>query len=442
MVRPSSSSVPVAAVRLEPAGSRHRSGSCGGLGRRTRPPGVRAAREPRGTATHTGAPGDNGAPGAPILGRRRLADDVRVSDRLSSLDASFLYLEEPTTADARRLRHGVRRRRASGVRLRELVDLISRAHRPRPALPPEDPRGARPPRQPGVGRRRVLRHQLPRAPGGPAAAGHRRAARGVRRPDPAAPARPHPPAVGGLPRRGPGATDRFAIITKTHHALVDGISAVDIAQRPGRRRPPGRARASLDTWRARPEPSGLELVAGAVTDAVRTPEPGRSTSCASGVDDVRDDRGRGGVRAGDAGLDRGPRRRPAGARRRRSTRRSARPAATSWSAPTSTTTARSARGWPAAPTPTTSPSTTSILATVAGAFRAWLLTRGEPVYPGSTIRAMVPVSVYDGDRRRPPCAPGHRLLRRPAGRGARRRRCACTRSPSRCASRWRAATPR
>ena len=38
-----------------------------------------------------------------------------------------------------------------------------------------------------------------------------------------------------------------------------------------------------------------------------------------------------------------------------------------------------------------------ILATIAGAFRSWLLTRGESVYPGTTIRAMVPVSVHDGD---------------------------------------------
>ena len=34
-----------------------------------------------------------------------------------------------------------------------------------------------------------------------------------------------------------------------------------------------------------------------------------------------------------------------------------------------------------------------VLATIAGAFRAWLLTRGEPVQPGSVVRAMVPVSM-------------------------------------------------
>ena len=43
-----------------------------------------------------------------------------------------------------------------------------------------------------------------------------------------------------------------------------------------------------------------------------------------------------------------------------------------------------------------------ILATVAGAFRSWLLTRGESVYPGTTVRAMVPVSVHGGEGRRRP----------------------------------------
>jgi WS/DGAT/MGAT family acyltransferase len=36
-----------------------------------------------------------------------------------------------------------------------------------------------------------------------------------------------------------------------------------------------------------------------------------------------------------------------------------------------------------------------ILATVAGALRAWLLTRGEPVRPSTIVRAMVPLSVRD-----------------------------------------------
>jgi hypothetical protein len=53
---------------------------------------------------------------------------------------------------------------------------------------------------------------------------------------------------------------------------------------------------------------------------------------------------------------------------------------------------------------------------LAGAFRAWLLTRGEPVHTGTTIRAMVPVSVHG--RADEPRQGAHRLLRRPAGRRA------------------------
>ncbi len=38
-----------------------------------------------------------------------------------------------------------------------------------------------------------------------------------------------------------------------------------------------------------------------------------------------------------------------------------------------------------------------VLATVAGALRGWLLFRGEPVHPTTTVRAMVPVSVRSSD---------------------------------------------
>ena len=38
-----------------------------------------------------------------------------------------------------------------------------------------------------------------------------------------------------------------------------------------------------------------------------------------------------------------------------------------------------------------------VLATLAGALRAWLLTRGEPVRPSSMVRALVPISVREED---------------------------------------------
>jgi len=49
-----------------------------------------------------------------------------------------------------------------------------------------------------------------------------------------------------------------------------------------------------------------------------------------------------------------------------------------------------------------------VLATLAGAFRAWLLTRGEPVGPSTVVRAMVPVSIEGGSGPES-TSQGHRL---------------------------------
>ena len=63
---------------------------------------------------------------------------------------------------------------------------------------------------------------------------------------------------------------RFAIVTKTHQALVDGINAVDIAQvilddTPEVPDPPA------DSWTPAREPTDVELVVSALTDVVRSP---------------------------------------------------------------------------------------------------------------------------------------------------------------------------
>ena len=190
------------------------------------------------------------------------------------------------------------------------------------------------------------------------------------------------------------AENRFAIITKTHHSLVDGISAVDI----GNVLVDGNPTASegvLTTWRARPEPSSAELVVAALAEAARTPSQVVET-IQHGVSDVTRAAGKVAGVAGDV----------------ISTlaRVSARPAPES---PLNAKVGRARRyvmigtdledyrqvrtrlGRGSFAEEVTVNDV--ILATVAGAFRSWLLTRGESVYPGTTIRAMVPVSVHDGD---------------------------------------------
>ena len=175
---------------------------------------------------------------------------------------------------------------------------------------------------------------------------------------------------------------RFAIISKTHHAMVDGIAAVDIGQvildtTPQRRHPPA------DTWRPAPEPSWVELVAGAVAETVRRPTAAID-AFRGGLGEVQHMLGRAASAAG--GL-----------------LAAAQTAARS--APESPLNAvigeqrryamaafdlddhrriRKAHGGTV---------NDVVLATVAGALRAWLLTRGEKVTPATTVRAMVPVSI-------------------------------------------------
>lgn len=187
---------------------------------------------------------------------------------------------------------------------------------------------------------------------------------------------------------------RFAIISKAHQVLVDGIHAVDLTH------------VILDdtvdtmtdrgmTWRAGRAPSDSELFVGALADAVRA--PGQVLEAVSGgVADIRATAGRA-VRG-------------AGSLIRAVARASARPAPTS---PLNATVGRARRfvmiGTDLADYRQIRNRLAKgafgeditvhdvILATISGAMRAWLLTRGEPIHPGSTVRALVPVSVVDDD---------------------------------------------
>jgi diacylglycerol O-acyltransferase len=79
--------------------------------------------------------------------------------------------------------------------------------------------------------------------------------------------------AGGLePEPGGDGRRRFALLSKTHHALVDGVSGVDIAsvlfdldpEPPGPLTPPER-------WLPRPEPSGAQLLAEVVRERAGIP---------------------------------------------------------------------------------------------------------------------------------------------------------------------------
>src|ERR1051326_6388928 len=57
---------------------------------------------------------------------------------------------------------------------------------------------------------------------------------------------------------------RFALITKTHHAMVDGVSGVDLATVLFDLGPVPQTVQPDEPWVAHPEPSGLDLVAAGV----------------------------------------------------------------------------------------------------------------------------------------------------------------------------------
>ncbi len=175
---------------------------------------------------------------------------------------------------------------------------------------------------------------------------------------------------------------RVAVVTKTHHAMVDGVSAVDIGTvildlTPTPREVPD------DDWSPRPEPGALSLVTHAVTDLVSRPGQAVDTARTAAVD-VRATAGKvlsvaGGVLA--------------------QARMMARPAPAS---PLNAVIGEQRRFGMAATdlddykrVRKSHGGTVNdvVLATVSGAVRNWLLTRGEAVTATTTIRAMVPVSV-------------------------------------------------
>jgi diacylglycerol O-acyltransferase len=171
---------------------------------------------------------------------------------------------------------------------------------------------------------------------------------------------------------------RFAVITKTHHAMVDGVGSVEIGQVILDLTPEPRD-VPVDDWAPRPAPSDLALVTEAVGELARRPTAvvdlvRRSAS------DVRHTAGRlGGVMA--------------------AARTMARQAPSSPLNVAIGEQRRFARidteldDYKKVRKAHSGTVNDVVLAVVSGALRSWLLTRGEAVRASMVIRAMVPVSV-------------------------------------------------
>ena len=178
--------------------------------------------------------------------------------------------------------------------------------------------------------------------------------------------------------------NRFALLTKTHHAMVDGIRAVDLGEvildpTPEPRETP------VSTWRAQREPSSLELVAGALNEIARSPRAVVDTVRASAADvqETASAVGRNlvGLTAALRTLAHparsGPLNAPVGAARRFG------------SADVSLADLKKIKNAHGGTI------NDVVLTAVAGALRSWMMTRGEPIR--SSVRAMVPVSVRSAD---------------------------------------------
>jgi WS/DGAT/MGAT family acyltransferase len=176
--------------------------------------------------------------------------------------------------------------------------------------------------------------------------------------------------------------DRFAILTKTHHAMVDGATAVDIGQVILDGSPVPR-QVEVEPWRPHREPSSVELVAGAVNEIARSPKAVVDTVRSSMVD-VQETVGHVGRNV--VGLASAARTmsRPARSSPLNAHVGAARRFATARTDLESLKAMKRAHGGTI---------NDVVLTIMAGALRSWMMTRGESVTPRSSIRAMVPVSV-------------------------------------------------
>ena len=186
--------------------------------------------------------------------------------------------------------------------------------------------------------------------------------------------------VEGLSRR------RVAVVTKTHPALVDGLSAIDIGQVLLDVEPDAPA-PEAGPWHPQPPPNGAQLVWQALDEYAR--RPSAIVDAARGaVTDVRSTAARltgvaGGLlrtaRSTMLPVPHSPLNAPVGRQRR---------VAVARAELAEIKKIRRAQGGTV---------NDVLLTVVTGALREWLLSRGEPVVSGTSVRALVPVSMQDED---------------------------------------------
>lgn len=314
-----------------------------------------------------------------------------MSDRLSALDASFLYLEQPTTPmhvgalavfdDARESNRRRSRRPRTGFDYDRLVDLIEQ----RLALLPRYRQKVR--YVPGHLARpvwvddadfdisyHVRRSALPR-PGSEQQLSDL-VARLMSRPLDRSRPLWETYLVEGL------AKGRIAVITKTHQAMVDGVNAMDIGQVLLDVTPTPR-QTQDELWMPRPEPGALELVLTAVGEVARQPADLVENVRAAALDVAATTRkvadAVGGVfsavRTAARPAPHGPLNVRISAHRRFAVARTALE---------DFKLVRRAHGCTV---------NSVVLAVLSGALRNWLLSRGEAVGGSTTLRAMTPVSI-------------------------------------------------
>ncbi|MCW2530525.1 MAG: Diacylglycerol O-acyltransferase [Blastococcus sp.] len=179
---------------------------------------------------------------------------------------------------------------------------------------------------------------------------------------------------------------RVAVVTKTHPALVDGLSAIDIGQvlldvEPDAPTP------EAGNWRPQRPPNGAQLVWQALDEYVRRPSAIVDTARGA-VTDVRSTAARltgvaGGLlrtaRKTMLSAPHSPLNAPVGRQRRVAVARAELDQLKK---------IRRAHGGTV---------NDVLLTVVTGALREWLLSRGEPVVGGTSVRALVPVSMQDED---------------------------------------------